>query len=182
MKFLLDPTKTTWRVTKKRDEKWSEVFLFQGRKYQPQYHWFCSHIRLTWRQQQLCYSRFILYVNGQNNPPSLRFQGVTDNLNTLSSFIICLCNFPPAFLLQSESCYDSHGSDFLFPTLRSNSSMDMKGSSALLLRACTSDTAIAPLSQPYALLSVQKTKLLQKMAGWTVSDHVRTAISWAMPT
>lgn len=47
-----------------------------------------------------------MYVNGQNDLPSLRFQGVLDNLNTLSSFIICQPNFSPAFLLQPLSCYD----------------------------------------------------------------------------
>lgn len=46
-----------------------------------------------------------MYVSGLNDPPSLRFQGVTDNLNTPSSFIICQPNFSPAFLLRSLSCY-----------------------------------------------------------------------------
>lgn len=62
-----------------------------------QYNMKTAAIKLFW---------IYMYVNGQNNPPSLRFQGVTDNLNTLSFFIICQPNFSPAFLLQSLFCYD----------------------------------------------------------------------------
>lgn len=58
MKFLLDPTKTMWRVTVNPEKVSSEVFLFQGTKHQPQHHGFSSHIRITWGQQQLCYSGF----------------------------------------------------------------------------------------------------------------------------
>lgn len=51
-------------------------------------------------------------LNGQNNLPPRRFQGVTDNLNTLSSLIICqlLSCFPPTVSILLRS---SQGSDFL---------------------------------------------------------------------
>lgn len=39
-----------------------------------------------------------MYVNGQTDPPSLRFHRIIDNFDSLSSFIICQSNFPPACL------------------------------------------------------------------------------------
>lgn len=125
---------------------------------------------------------FWIYVNGQNDPPSLRFQGVIDNLNTLSSFIICHPTFSPAFLLQLQSCYEPLMALISsFPPTHQTLPQTWKVP-LFCFRACTSATATAPLSQPSPLLNVEKSKLSQKPAGQTVSDHVRTAISQAMLT
>lgn len=56
----------------------------------------------------------------------------------------------------------------------------MTDSSVLLPCTHSSYRETASLSQPYPLPPIQQSKLSQNMAGQTVSDHVRTAISQIM--
>lgn len=106
-------------------------------------------------------------LNGQNNLPPRRFQGVTDNLNTLSSLIICqlLSCFPPTVSVLLRS---SQGSDFLsHPHIKSSQTWKVP---CMHFRYNCSYKSTPPL------LNAQKNKPSKKPAGQSISHHIRTAM------
>lgn len=122
-------------------------------------------VRREW--WQWCGGYAILDLNGQNDPPLLRFQEVIDNLNTLSSFIICqlLSCFPPTV---SVLLRPFQGSDFLsHPHIKSLQTWKV-AHTHFRYNNCSFMT-----TPP---LNAQENKLSKKPAGQSVSHHIRTAM------